>query len=204
MDILISYVDRDYDRWSVIRAIAAVLHAGESDEERKVNFEVKMNDNKAGGVTHNGSGKLTLPHRTIGLKFLQDVRVKPIVLGKRAVTFRAIEGPRARPDPSLVATLDRKPFTDPDIEEKHLKISEELRTRLCVELVQFGVFYKSEYPDGERAFSVEWERNYAKQSAANLQLHYDHKLMRIEVSGASLFRTRIASLTAATPILARE
>lgn len=186
MDILISHVDKEYDRWSVIRAIAAVLHAGESNEERKVNFEVKMNENKpAGGVRHNGTGKLTVPHRSIGLKFIQDVKTKPIVLGSRKVTFRAIEGPKARPDPSLVATLDRKPFNDPEIEEKHLKISEELRAQLCVELVQFGAFYKSEYPDGERAFSIEWERNYAKQSAAHVQLHYDHKLLRIEVSGPS-------------------
>ncbi|KAH6918359.1 RNA dependent RNA polymerase-domain-containing protein [Coprinopsis sp. MPI-PUGE-AT-0042] len=181
MDILISHVDRDHDRWSVIRAIAAVLHAGESDEERKVNFQVEMYKNPAGGVSHNGRGKMTVPYRSTGQKFLLAVREKPIVLGSRKITFRAVEGPRARPDPSTVATLARKPFSDPDIEEKHFRISQELDRRLCVELVQFGVFYRPDYSQGERAFSVEWERNYAKQSASHLRLHYDHKLLRIEL-----------------------
>ena len=178
MDIRISNVHRDIEKWDVIRAVAAVLHARESKEDRKINFHVEMDKNQAGGVSHNGKGRLTIPQATVGARFLLATRDKPIVLGGKKVAFKQSSG---KPPHRLITTLAKTPFIDPDIDERHFTIEQQLRdNRIRIELVQFGVYHRPRKAEGRR-FSIEWERNYAKQSAAWLKILYGHKLLQIEV-----------------------
>jgi len=86
---------------------------------------------------------------------------------------------------------DRVRYNDPD-QDKRL----ELRTRiedlthlvhLQIAKVQFGVWYNpSNSPGTGRSFSVEYERDVLRQSAAYLSVVYEHKHIRIEVR-ANLF-----------------
>lgn len=182
MDIALRYVHQDENDWSVTRAIAKILHAGESDEERKINFRVQLDPNVAGGVGHNGQGRLTVPSVAIGNKFLSDVRAEPIKFSGKKVHFRKLgQSPR----PYIVETLAKTPFINPDVEEKHLKTLWALEEKLRIDTLQFGVFFRPSYPGG-RAFSVEWEKAYVDSGQAWLHFEYDHKLIRIRVECASL------------------
>ncbi|KAG2020116.1 calcium ion transporter [Coprinopsis cinerea AmutBmut pab1-1] len=176
MDIEIRYVHSDENEWSVTRAIAEILHAGESEESRKVNFQVKLDANPA-GVGHKGTGRLTVPTSAIGRKFLDDVKETPIKLSKQKLKFRKCSQP---PKKYIVETLAKTPFVSPDIEEKHAKTLEALEEKLRIDTLQFGVYYRPSYPGG-RAFSVEWEKNYTVESAAWLHFEYDHKLIRLKL-----------------------
>ncbi|TFK30151.1 RdRP-domain-containing protein [Coprinopsis marcescibilis] len=175
MEIDIRYIHSDENEWTVTRAIAQILHAGESEEQRKVNFKVLLDVNDAAGIGHRGTGRLTVPTAKIGRKFLDDVRETPIKLNKQKLKF--FKSARS-PIRHVVATLERTPFVSPDIEEKHEQTLWELRTKLRVDTVQFGVFYRPTYPGG-RAFSVEWEKSYAPDGVGQLQFDYDHKVIRI-------------------------
>jgi hypothetical protein len=58
---------------------------------------------------------------------------------------------------------------------------------LQIAKVQFGVWYDPlDSPDTEISFSVEYERDVPRQSAAGLSVVYEHKQIRIEV-GANRF-----------------
>lgn len=176
MNIEIRYIPTEENEWSVTRAISAIIHSEDfavSEEERQVNFKVDLTLNEAAGVGHNGSGILTVPTMALGRKFLYAVRENPIRMSKGKLKFfRASKAPPRH----LVETLDKTPFVSPDIEEKHAQTLWALEEELRVETVQFGAYFRPEYPGG-RWFSVEWEKKYV----AWLKFEYDHKLIRITV-----------------------
>ncbi|KAG5722151.1 putative RNA-dependent RNA polymerase 1 [Termitomyces sp. T112] len=172
MDIRIFNLPHEVNDWTVTRSIAAVVHSteftprprNENVVQRPINFKVKLNPSKAGGVRNDGSGTLTLPTWEIGSKFLRWVEDSPL---------------------KIEATLDKTPYTDPDIEEKHQQKLWDLSEKFRVNAVQFGVFYRPTYPSNDReplkprAFSVEWERRYDIDSEGWLSFEYDHKVIRI-------------------------
>ncbi|KAG5645067.1 hypothetical protein DXG03_007157 [Asterophora parasitica] len=191
MNLKIQFLPYDVNEWTVTRKIATILHSDEfaprqRDEhavDRPINFRVKLNPSKAGGVGNDGTGVLTLPTNEIGLKFLDWVKDGPLrVEGKKVKFFRVGHPPRG-----LALTLDKTPYINPDIEEEQQQKMWDLRDQFRVDAVQFGVFYRPKYPSTpqerltSRAFSVEWERKYTVDSIGWLSFEYDHKIIRISL-----------------------
>ena len=192
MDLAIKYLPGGVNEWDVTRVIAGVLHSDEfalrredpNAVDRPINFRVKLNPSPAGGVGNDGSGKLTLPTVDAANKFLNWVRGSPIKIeGKRVKFFRY-----GIPERDLALTLDKTPYVNPDLEEEHQKKLWDLQDLLRVDAIQFGFFYRPNYPSNDReqlsprAFSIEWERNYVTESIGWLAFEYDHKLIRLKVS----------------------
>ncbi|KAH9484125.1 putative RNA-dependent RNA polymerase 2 [Psilocybe cubensis] len=185
MDLNIRYVPHEVNEWTVTRAVAAVLHSEDFApiiEGRLINFRVKLNENVASGIRNDGTGVLTLPTEEIGSKFLRYVYDDPIKIGKQKLKF--FKSPKPPPE-HLSVTLRKTPYVNPDIEEERQAKVWALDTKLRVDKIQFGIFYQSVYPAGQkvkpgpRSFSVEWERDYTRNSYACLHFEYDHKLIRI-------------------------
>lgn len=194
MNIGFKYAPQECTKWDLTRRFAEILHSDDferrAEDERKINFQVKLNPNPAGGVRSDGTGTLTLPSERIGNKLLDRLRNDPTFkIDKKKLKFFRESPPSKR----LAATLEKTPYVNPDLEEEHAKKLVALDTKLRVNVVQFGIFYRPVYPskDGEplrpRAFSIEWEGNYVKNSIGGLTFEYDHKLIRITVSLESYF-----------------
>ncbi|KAG6862083.1 hypothetical protein C0995_007213 [Termitomyces sp. Mi166 len=189
MDVRIFNLPHEVNDWTVTRSIATLVHSKEftpriRDEnavQRPINFKVKLNPSKAGGVGNDGSGILTLPTWDIGLKFLKWVEDSPLKIEGKRTKFR-YPGSAL---PHEAATLDKTPYTDPDIEEEHQRKLWDLSERFRVNAVQFGVFYRPRYPSNDkeplkpRAFSIEWEGRYDIDGEGWLSFEYDHKVIRI-------------------------
>jgi len=186
MDLRIKHLPSDVNEWTVTRAIAQVLHADDfahrsDDSERLVNFKVKLNPSQQGGVRNDGTGILTLPQANLALKFLAWVRDSPIKIDKKKIIFYKSN---IKPWQGVSQTLQKTPYINPDIEEERQRRLYGLQEALRVDAVQFGVFYRPEYPIHAddplktRAFSIEWELT---QSIGWLRFEYDHKLIRIQV-----------------------
>ena len=199
MDLGIRYLPGDVSEFDVTRAIAVVLHSDEfaprrqdpNAVDRPVNFRVKLNPSKAGGVGNDGSGTLTLPTSDVGNKFLKWVKASPLKIGSKKIKFFR----HGVPVRHLAVTLDKTPYVNPDLEEEHQKKVWELQDQLRIDAVQFGFFYRPRYPSNDkepltpRAFSIEWEHNYVTESIGWLTFEYDHKLIRLKVSSILLHQT---------------
>ena len=170
------------------RIFSNILHsedfAPRADDERKMNFRVKLNPNPAGGVRSDGTGTLIVPSDKIGHKFLDYVHNNPVKIDKKKLKFFK----QGSPPKGLALELERTPYVDPKIEEEHRQKLRALEARLRVDFVQFGIFYRPTYPSNAneplrpRAFSIEWEGNYLNHSMGLLNFDYDDKLIRITVS----------------------
>ena len=195
MEIGFKYAPNECNQWNLTRTFAGILHsenfAPRSEDERLINFKVKLNKNPAGGVRSDGTGTLTVPSEKIGNKFLEHLRHNPLKIDKRKLKFFR-EGV---PPKGLALTLEKTPYVNPDLEEQREKKLRALEARLRVDIVQFGTFYRPTYPSKDddrllpREFSIEWEGNYVKNSIGWLTFEYDHKLIRITVSLDSQFMT---------------
>ena len=188
MNIGFKFAPDEYNRWDLTRTFANILHsenfAPRSEDERLINFQVKLNKNPAGGVRSDGTGTLTVPSEKIGNKLLEHLYRNPLKLDKRKLRFFR-EG---APPKGVALTLEKTPYVNPDLEEEREKKLRALEARLRVDIVQFGKFYRPKYPSKDeelllpREFSIEWEGNYVKHSIGWLTFEYDHKLIRITVS----------------------
>ncbi|KAF8803194.1 hypothetical protein BYT27DRAFT_7145504, partial [Phlegmacium glaucopus] len=166
------------------RIFSETLHsedfAPRREDERVINFQVKVNPNPAGGVRSDGTGVLTVPSETIGHKLLEYLHNNPITIDKKQLKFFK----RGISSEELALILEKTRYVNPDIEEHQKKLLA-LEAKLRVDCVQFGVFYRPTYPSNEKEplraqeFSIEWERNYAKHSIGRLSFDYNHKLIRI-------------------------
>ncbi len=154
-----------------------------------LNFNVKLNPSKMGGVRNDGTGFLELPTEAIGRKFLNWVKETPIRIEKKKIKMY----PKGTVRDYVALTLQRTPFINPDIEEEWEDKCRQLDMRIRVDVVQFGAYYRPSYPTSpkqrlaSRAYSIEWERDYAVNSAAWLKFEYDHKLIRITVSHSCIY-----------------
>ncbi|KAF8798201.1 RdRP-domain-containing protein [Phlegmacium glaucopus] len=199
MEIEFIRAPNQYSDWDLTRIFAKILHsedfAPRTEDERVINFQVKLKPNPAGGVRSNGTGVLTVPSETTGHKLLEYLYNNPITIDKKKLKFFK----KGIPYKGLALTLEKTPYVNPDIEEERQKKLRALEAKLRVDCVQFGVFYRPTYPSNEkeplraREFSIEWEGNYAKHSIGWLGFDYDHKLIRItlgseltEETGSSL------------------
>lgn len=185
MDIYITKIDEEASEADIIRVIASVLHdegfLPKRPGERKINFKIVLHKSGLGGMRNNSTGTLTIPIPSVGKKFLGWVYDTPIVQANgKKLKFK--EDFR-HPPKHVVLTLDKTPFIDPDKEAEHLRKKEALDDKFRVTTVQFGLFYRSEYPTNpeglakNRKFSIEWEKHYV----AWMNFEYDHKLLRLDV-----------------------
>ncbi|KAK0484002.1 RNA dependent RNA polymerase-domain-containing protein [Armillaria novae-zelandiae] len=185
MNIALNFLPTTVNAWDVTRSLAEVLHSDEfhpvRENERPLNFEVLLNPSTMGGVRNNGTGFLQLPTEAIGRKLLHWVRETPIrIAGKKIKMY-----PKGNVRDYVALTLQRTPFINPDIQEEWEDKCRQLDVRIRVDVVQFGAYYRPSYPTSpkqrlaSRAYSIEWERNYAVNGAAWLKFEYEHKLIRI-------------------------
>jgi RNA-dependent RNA polymerase len=192
MDFEIRYLPEDVNEWDVTRAIASIVHSDEFAPRRQdpyavdraINFRVKLNPSKAGGVRNDGSGRLTLPTADAGNKLAKWLKLSPLKIKGKKLKLIRLGHPK---ESGLAVTLDKTPFINPDLEEEHQKKLWDLQDSFRVDAVQFGFFYRPNYPskDSEplvpRAFSIEWEHDLT-ESTGWLSFEYDHKLIRLKVS----------------------
>jgi hypothetical protein len=80
--------------------------------------------------------------------------------------------------------LEKALYIDPDQERFRGQIEESAqRVRPRIAVIQFGVWYKpSDSPGQGRSFSVEYEREFLRNSAAYISVVYEHKIVHIDVS----------------------
>lgn len=187
MEIGIHYLPNDVSKWDVTRLLAKILHSDEFGAtppgERLINFRVKLNPSSLGGARNNGTGILTLPTTAVGGRFLGWVMDNPIKIKGKKIKFYSRHHP---PHEGVTLTLQKTPYINPDFEEERQQKNLDLQDLLRVDEVQFGFFYRPEYPSNDReplmprAFSIEWGRSY-ETSIGWLHFEYDHKLIRIKV-----------------------
>ncbi|SJL00749.1 uncharacterized protein ARMOST_04063 [Armillaria ostoyae] len=185
MNIALNFLPTTVNAWDVTRSLAEVLHSDEfhpvHENERPLNFKVLLNPSKMGGVRNDGTGFLQLPTEAIGRKFLHWAKETPIRIQNKKIKVY----PKGTVRDYVALTLQRTPFVNPDIEEEWEDKCRQLDMRIRVDVVQFGAYYRPSYPTSpkqrlaSRAYSIEWERDYAVNSAAWLKFEYDHKLIRI-------------------------
>ncbi|KAJ2933930.1 hypothetical protein H1R20_g3155, partial [Candolleomyces eurysporus] len=182
MDINIFFIPRNQNKWAVTRALAQRIHEDESSE-RKVNFKVNLNPDEVARVGHNGKGTLTLPSKSLGSRFLNEVRNNPVELPDADGSVRKLRFNKSNKPPrkDVTETLEKTLFVSPDVEEKHSKIVADLEAPVRLESVQLGLYHRPNGSSG-REFSIEWPPRDDRESytaASNLKFEYDRKLIRI-------------------------
>lgn len=113
-----------------------------------------------------------------------------------------VNGPALQPDNTVPPSPDvkrvRERVWQNDLDQDmHLKLHTRIEdlthlVYLRIAKIQFGVWYNSSnFPGTGISFSVEYERDVLRQSAAYLSVVYEHKQIRIEVRTTySLFNCR--------------
>jgi len=113
-----------------------------------------------------------------------------------------VNEPALRPDSTVPPSPDVKRVRErvwpSDLDQDmHLKLHTRIEdlthlVYLRIAKIQFGVWYNSSNSPGTgRSFSVEYERDVLRQSAAYLSVAHEHKQIRIEVRATySLFNCR--------------
>jgi RNA-dependent RNA polymerase len=148
MEFVIRNVDFSATECDVKKAIAEILHASpgpfvsDTDvNQRRLNFEVTLEQNNCGGVRNKGSGSLRLPSKDVGLKFRRLVDGEDgvtIKVGKKRLKF--IPTAKHLP-PYVLATLQKTPYVDPDIAQKRQQTIDALSTDFRIDKLQIGVLY---------------------------------------------------------------
>lgn len=181
------YIPYQVDKWEVITALANILHNNPFEQprpDRKLNFTVHLFCHDGGAVgIHNGTGILRLPFRKIGERFLKHVKQYPVKIHGKKITFG---DKHSTPTDQETAMLQKAPWVDPEKEkDREWRVLElEQGPGLRVVTLQFGVLFQNPKarPGESRAYSIEWEKEYASKGQAWLKFEYDHKLLKIEVS----------------------
>ncbi|KAF9453025.1 RdRP-domain-containing protein [Macrolepiota fuliginosa MF-IS2] len=196
MEIGIKYIPHEASRWDVVRAIAGVLHsdAFRPQDSRKENFQVELTKSNVSDFRNGGMGFLTIPTDSLAIKLLRYVEENPVRIkdpatgqNKKIKFFR--DGDRSRrPPKGLIETLAKTPWVDPDNEEKHQKKLAELADQFRLDSIQFGTFFRDQYPANDRqrllprSFSIEYKQDLTDGDVGWLKFEYDHKLIRITIS----------------------
>ncbi|KAJ3896699.1 RNA dependent RNA polymerase-domain-containing protein [Lentinula edodes] len=186
MEIYMRYIPYQVDKWEVITALANILHNNPFEQprpDRKLNFTVHLFRHDGGAVgIHNGTGILRLPFRKIGERFLKHVKQYPVKIHGKKITFG---DKHSTPTDQETAMLQKAPWVDPEKEkDREWRVLElEQGPGLRVVTLQFGVLFQNPKarPNESRAYSIEWEKEYASKGQAWLKFEYDHKLLKIEV-----------------------
>ncbi|KAH9843166.1 RdRP-domain-containing protein [Rhodofomes roseus] len=191
MEIELRDISRDATIWEVKRKIGSILHSDyfynpTDPKDRPANFQVSLNEGP-NGITHNGTGILSLGSRKLGDRFLRwlhnpglhesDIDVQ--LNGRKIRFFRS----KNRPNHGLQQILEKAPYLPPEIEEEREDKLRQLDHSIHVDKIQFGIFYRpvDAKPTEGRAFSNEFEISHREKGAGILWFEYDHKLIRIQM-----------------------
>ncbi|KAI0253555.1 RdRP-domain-containing protein [Lactifluus subvellereus] len=190
MEIDLRGIDSEADVYHVRKAVELVLHGPDlydpNDKKyrgRKPNFEVVMGKGPAGRI-HNGTAVLRVP-TDVGLQLIRwcrDSNKNNIVVHGRAL--RVFNAHRKVPL-DVKDTLEKALYIDSEQDKRRTQIEEQARlVRLRIAQMQFGVWYRpsdSVASQGRRTFSVEFEREFLRSSAAYISVVYEHKLIHIDI-----------------------
>ena len=192
MEFELTSIDFGADVYDVRKAIEQVLHGPDlydpnhpDNKGRKPNFQVEMG--KSPGLVHNGKAALRLPTKLGSKLFIWYQESEEHRISVKGRPLPLIKTNKSVP-PHVKQVLEKALYIDPDQERLRIQTEEQARQlRLQIEKVQFGVWYKSSNSPGPgRSFSVEYERDFLRNSAACLNVVYEHKLIRINVNAALL------------------
>ena len=188
MELELTRIDFNADIYAVRKAVEQVLHGPDlydpnhpDNKGRPPNFEIVMGKSPAGRI-HNGKAALRLPTK-LGSKLFKWYRESEehriVVNGGPLRLFRTDNPVRL----DVKQVLEKALYIDPDQDKIRTQIEERTnQVRLRIAKVQFGVwFHPPDSPDSGRSFSVEYERDFLRNSAAYLYVVYEHKLLRIDV-----------------------
>jgi RNA-dependent RNA polymerase len=189
MEIQLKRISHDADKYDVRKSVELVLHGPLYDPNdrdykgRKPRFEVKMGESPAGRL-HDGTAILYVP-RKLGQKLLRWNRESEdqniIVCGK---PLRVYNNHQHAPW-EVNQRLERARYIDPDQDRKYDQKKDYCsQVRLRVATIQVGVWYRDpNAPQKQRrSFSVEYEREFLRQSAAYINVVYEHGEICIDVS----------------------
>ncbi|KAI0284855.1 RNA dependent RNA polymerase-domain-containing protein, partial [Russula brevipes] len=181
MEIELTRISRDADVYDVRKAVEHVLHGPDlydpndrRNKGRVPNFEIEMGKSPAGRI-HNSKAILRVS-ADLGLRLLRWYRESDdhniVVDGRPLRAF------------NLYNSVRRDAlYIDPDQERFRGQIEESARrVRPRIASIQFGVWYKpSDSPSQGRSFSVEYEREFLRNSAAYISVVYEHKIVHIDI-----------------------
>jgi RNA-dependent RNA polymerase len=192
MQFGITRIPPEAGHWDVVRAIAEVLHSDEFRPHgaRKENFKLILSKSNVSDYRNGGMGNLILANDSLAMKFLRYTEDEPIRIKEPATgRMKKIKFFIDRSIPvqqGLIETLAKTRFIEPDKEEAHQKKLLEVEDQFRVDSVQFGIFYRDQYPPpGQRvpprSFSIESKKDLLNDEVGWLKFEYDHKLIRITV-----------------------
>jgi RNA-dependent RNA polymerase len=189
MEIELTGIDLDADVYDVRKAVATVLHSPDlydpNDREnrgRVPNFQVVLGMCPAGHL-HNGNAYLRVGSK-LGRRLIRWNRQSDenniVVKGCHLKVLRFSNSVPL----DVKQVVEKGLYIDPEQERQQSQIEEQARlVRLRIAKVQFGVWCKPSNTRAQRrAFSVEYERDFLSNSAAYINLVYEHKLIQIDVS----------------------
>jgi len=193
MELELTCIDHDADVYDVRKAVEAVLHGPDlydpndkDNKGRKPNFQIEMGKSPAGRI-HNRKAALRLPSK-LGdrlFKWYRESDEHRIVV--KECPLRLFRSYNIVPL-DVKQVLEKALYIDPEKDKLRTQIEDRAhQVRLRIAKVQLGVWYKSSNsPDSGRSFSIEYERDFLRHSAAYLNVVYEHKLIRIDVSATLL------------------
>ena len=193
MEIELTRISFEADVYDVRKAVADVLHGPDlydpNDIENKgrvPNFEITMGKSPAGRI-HNGTAILRVGSN-LGrrlMKWSRESRDHNIEVKGEPLRIFNLHTPVP---PDVKKTLEKALYIDPERDRLRSQIEEKARlVHARIAKIQFGVWYR---PEGStsprRTFSIEHEREFLTNSAAYLNLVYEHKQILIDVSATPL------------------
>ena len=201
MEIQLKRISHDANVYDVRKSVELVLHGplyDANDKEhkgRKPNFQVVMGVSPAGRL-HDGTAILRVPRR-LGKQLLQwnyeseDQSI--VVCGRPLRIFNAHKDAPYE----VKQTLEKARYIDPDHDRLYTQKKDYCsQVRLRIANIQIGVWYREPNapPNQRRAFSIEYEREFLRQSAAYITVVYEHSLIRIDVSAILSIDEHIADV----------
>jgi RNA-dependent RNA polymerase len=195
MEIELKRISIDADQYDIRKAVALVLHGPDlydpndkDNKGRKPNFQIVLGVSPAGRL-HNGSAILRVTSK-LGQKLLRWHRESVadntvVVCGRPLRIFNANQ----KVPFDVKQELEKARYIDPDQDKQHTQKEDYCsQVRLRIAHVQIGVWYRDPNapPNQGRAFSIEYQREFLRQSAAYLTVVYEHNLIRIDVSTFSV------------------
>ncbi|KXN89587.1 putative RNA-dependent RNA polymerase 1 [Leucoagaricus sp. SymC.cos] len=193
MELGITRIPTEAGKWDVVRAIAGVLHSDEFRPEgaRKENFALELTPSNVSDYRNGGMGYLVIPTELLAFKFLRYVEDEPIRIkdpaSGRMKKLKFFRDRSRQFKKGQIETLAKTPFMEPDKEEEHQRKLAELADQFRIDSVQFGLFYREQYPVnpnqrlGPRSFSIEVKKDLVGDEVGWLKFEYDHKLIRITI-----------------------
>lgn len=190
MEIELKRISFDADQYDIRKAVALVLHGPDlydpndkDNKGRKPNFQIVLGVSPAGRL-HNGSAILRVASK-LGLRLLRWHRESRddntvVVCGKPLRIFNA----NSKVPFDVKQELEKARYIDPDQDKQHTQKQDYCsQVRLRIAHIQIGVWHRDPNapPNQGRAFSIEYQREFLRQSAAYLTVVYEHSLIRIDI-----------------------